>query len=325
LNRRKFIALASGAVAWPVTLRAQQRSVPVVGLLRTTTREADQFAPIFRRDMRRLGWEEGRQIAFEYRWADGRSENLPIQAKDLAARAVTVIVAFGNVGVAAAQSASETIPIVGMTDDMVAMGLAASMAHPGGNTTGVSIFATELDAKRFEILREFLPQARRLAVLADPTSAHLHRAERLGQIERIAHDHGIELVVVEITNETEVARALDAIQAAQVEGVNVLASPILNGARAIIIERMRTARLPAIYEWPETAEEGGLVGYGARLSLCYRHVAVLVDKILRGAKPADLPIEQPTLLTLAINAKTAETLGLSIPPALLLRADEVIE
>jgi putative tryptophan/tyrosine transport system substrate-binding protein len=241
LNRRKFIALASGAVAWPVTLRAQQRSVPVVGLLRTTTREADQFAPIFRRDMRRLGWEEGRQIAFEYRWADGRSENLPIQAKDLAARAVTVIVAFGNVGVAAAQSASETIPIVGMTDDMVAMGLAASMAHPGGNTTGVSIFATELDAKRFEILREFLPQARRLAVLADPTSAHLHRAERLGQIERIAHDHGIELVVVEITNETEVARALDAIQAAQVEGVNVLASPILNGGRSSSSECARRA------------------------------------------------------------------------------------
>jgi putative tryptophan/tyrosine transport system substrate-binding protein len=325
MRRREFIAAVGGAAVWPMAVRAQHAAVPVVGVLRTNTREADQFAALFQREMRRLGWEEGRNIRFEYRWGDGQNEKLPVHARDLVARNVNVIVALGNVGVAAAQSATQTTLIVGMTGDMVAMGLAASIAHPGGNTTGVSILGTELDAKRFELLHEFIPLARRVAVLVDPTAAHMRRAERLGEIERMARDYGIELVIVEVAAANEVGRALEAVRAAKVDGVNVLASPILNGVRALIIEQLREARLPAIYEWPETAEEGGLVGYGARISRCYRHVTVLVDKILRGANPADLPIEQPTLFTLAINAKTAEALGIAIPPALLLRVDEVIE
>jgi putative ABC transport system substrate-binding protein len=207
-----------------------------------------------------------------------------------------------------------------MTDDMIGSGLAASMARPGGNTTGVSILASELDVKRLEILREYVPQAQRIAVLADPTTV----STRV-QLASGGRDLGIELVRFEAQNPDEIGRALDAITVARVEAVNVLASPILNTARRLIIDRMRDAHLPAIYQWPETAEDGGLLGYGPRNLLCYRHVVSLVDKVLRGAKPADLPIEQPTKFDLVVNLKTAGALGMTIPPMLLLRADEVIE
>jgi putative ABC transport system substrate-binding protein len=207
-----------------------------------------------------------------------------------------------------------------MTDDMIGSGLAASMARPGGNTTGVSILASELDVKRLEILHEFVPQARRIAVLADPTTI-----STLAQLASGARNLGVELVQFEAQSPDEIGRALDAITMAKVKAVNVLASPILNAARRLIIDRMHDAHLPAIYQWPETSEDGGLLSYGPRNLLCYRHVVSLVDKVLRGAKPADLPIEQPSKVELVVNLKTAGTLGMTIPPTLLLRADEVIE
>jgi len=176
-----------------------------------------------------------------------------------------------------------------MTDDMIGSGLAASMARPGGNTTGVSILASELDVKRLEILHEFVPQARRIAVLIDTT-----RISTRPQLSSAARDLRVELVPFEAQNPDEVSRALDAIAAAKVEAVNVLASPLLNSSRLQIIDRMHTAHLPAIYQWPESAEDGGLLAYGPRTLLCYRHVVSLVDKVLRGANPADLPIEQPS-------------------------------
>jgi putative ABC transport system substrate-binding protein len=207
-----------------------------------------------------------------------------------------------------------------MTDDMIGSALAASMARPGGNTTGVSILASELDVKRLEILREFVPQARRIAVLADPTTI-----STWAQLMSAARELGVELVRFEAQSPEEIGRALDAIARTQIEAVNVLASPLLQGARFQIIDRVRDRRLPTIYQWPETAEEGGLLAYGPRILLCYRHVVSLVDKILRGAKPADLPIEQPTKFELVVNLKTASALGMTISPTLLLRADEVIE
>jgi putative tryptophan/tyrosine transport system substrate-binding protein len=208
-----------------------------------------------------------------------------------------------------------------MSDDMVAEGLAASMARPGGHTTGVSVLGAQLDLKRLELLHEFVPQAHRIAVLKDPTSV----TAKEYQLEPAAARLDLELVIFTVRNADEVGRALDGIAAANVGAVNVLASPMLNGARPLIIDRLRDAHLPAIYEWPETADEGGLLGYGAPIASLYRRVAVLVDKILRGARPADLPIEQPTKVELVVNLRTAKEIGLAVSPLLLARADRVIE
>ena len=320
-DRRKFITLIGGVAAmWPLAARAQQGRLPVVGILRPIPKDTDQFAEPFRHYMRAIGWEDGRNVRFQFVWAEGQNERAPALAKELVAQNVDLIMAFGDPTIRAAQRATEAIPIVGMTDDMVGSGLAASMARPGGNTTGVSILAPELDVKRLEILHEFVSQARRIAVLADPSTISTRT-----QLANAARDLGVELLVFEVQNPAQIGGPLDAIATARVEAVNVLASPQLNAARHVIIERTRNARLPAIYQFPETAEEGGLLSYGPRVLLCFRHVVSLVDKVLRGTKPADLPIEQPSKFELVVNLKTAIAIGMTIPPTLLLRADVVIE
>jgi putative tryptophan/tyrosine transport system substrate-binding protein len=320
VKRRAFITLLGGAAAWPLAARAQQGRLPVVGVLRPSAKDAEPFVEPFRRYMKAIGWEEGRNIRFLFAWMEGRNERAPLLAGDFVAQNVDLIVTFGDPAIRAAQHATQAIPIVGMTDDMVGSGLVASLARPGGNTTGVSILAPELNVKRLEILHEFVPQAQRIAVLADPSTISTH-----AQLTGAARDLGVELVIFEVQDLAQIGVPLDAIAGAKVEAVNVLASPQLYGARYLIIERMRNARLPAIYQFPEAAEEGGLLSYGPRLLLCFRHVVSLVDKVLRGAKPADLPIEQPTKFELVVNLKTASALDMTISPALLLRADEVIE
>jgi putative ABC transport system substrate-binding protein len=320
IGRRQFITLLGGAAAWPLAARAQQGRLPVVGVLRPSAKDAEPFAEPFRRYMKAIGWEEGRNIRFLFAWMEGRNERAPLLAGDFVAQNVDLIVTFGDPAIRAAQRATQSIPIVGMTDDMVGSGLVASLARPGGNTTGVSILAPELNVKRLELLHEFVPQARRIAVLADPSTISTH-----AQLTSAARDLGVELVLFEVQNPAQIGGPLDAIAAAKVEAVNVLASPQLYGARYLIIERLRNARLPAIYQFPEAAEEGGLLSYGPRLLLCFRHVVSLVDKVLRGAKPADLPIEQPTKFELVVNLKTASAIDMTIPATLLLRADEVIE
>ena len=320
IGRRQFITLLGGAAAWPLAARAQQGRLPVVGVLRPSAKDAEPFAEPFRRYMKAIGWEEGRNIRFLFAWMEGRNERAPLLAGDFVAQNVDLVVTFGDPAIRAAQRATQSIPIVGMTDDMVGSGLVASLARPGGNTTGVSILAPELNVKRLELLHEFVPQARRIAVLADPSTISTH-----AQLTSAARDLGVELIVFEVQNPAQIGGPLDAIAAAKVEAVNVLASPQLYGARYLIIERLRNARLPAIYQFPEAAEEGGLLSYGPRLLLCFRHVVSLVDKVLRGAKPADLPIEQPTKFELVVNLKTASAIDMTIPATLLLRADEVIE
>jgi putative ABC transport system substrate-binding protein len=320
MRRRDFITLLAGAAtAWPLAARAQER-LPVVGVLRINPRDFDTFAEPFRRDMRELGWEEGRNIRFEFVWAGGRNEDIPALARELVAKQVDLIVTFGNLAVSAVQSASATIPLIGMSDDMVREGLAASMTRPGGHTTGVSMMGADLDLKRLELLHEFVPSARRIAALID-----LSTSDNQKRIEATAGRLNLELVSFPIRNADDARRALDGIAAADVGAVNVLASPMLNGMRRTIIVRLIGARLPSIFEWPESAEDGGLIGYGAPILSLYRRVAVLVDKVLRGAHPADLPIEQPTKFELAVNLQTAKAIGLAIPPPLLLRADRVIE
>ena len=321
MKRREFITLLGGtAASWSLAARAQQGRVPVVGVLRPIPKDTDQFPEPFRRYMRAIGWEDGRNVRFLFVWAEGQNERAPALAGELVGQNVDLIVAFGDPATRAAQRATAAIPIVAMTDDMVGSGLAATLARPGGNTTGVSILASELDVKRLEVLHEFVPQARRIAVLADTTTISTRT-----QLASAARDLGVELLVFEIQNSAEIGGALDAIAGARVDAVNVLASPLLNATRQLIIERTRNARLPAIYQFPETAEEGGLLSYGPRILLCYRHVVSLVDKVLRGTKPAELPIEQPSKFELAVNLKTAIEIGMTIPPTLLLRADEVIE
>ena len=320
MRRREFIILLGGATVWPLAARAQQGRLPVVGVLRSNPKDTEVFAEPFRRYMKAIGWEEGRNIRFLFVWTEGRSERAPALAGELVAQNVDLIITFGDPATRAAQRATQTIPIVGFTDDMIGSGFATSMARPGGNITGVSILSSELDVKRLEILHEFVPQARRIAVLADPTTISTR-----AQLTSAARVLAVELVWFEAQSPDEVGYALDAIALAKVEAVNVLASPILNAAHRLIIERMRKARLPTIYQFPESAEDGGLLAYGARVFESYRRVVYFVDRILKGAKPVDLPIEQPTKFDLVVNLKTASALDLTIPPALLVRADGVIE
>ena len=305
----------------PVAVEAQQGRVPVIGVIRNGSKTMNEvFASRFGQGMQALGWEDGRNVRYIFMWAEGRDDRFPALAADLVARPVDVIIVFGDPAIRAAQLATSTIPIVGLADDMVGSAFAASMARPGGNITGVSILAGELDAKRLALLHELVPHARRIGVLADPTTVRT-----VPQVEKVARDLGIDPVIRPVKNREEIGRALDAMIAARVGAVNVLASPVLDLLRGFIIDRVRQARLPAIYQWPETAGDGGLVSYGPRRLLAYQQMTRFVDKILKGAKPADLPIEQPTTFELVINLKTAQALDLTIPPSLLGRADQIIE
>jgi putative ABC transport system substrate-binding protein len=322
MRRREFIAVLGGAaVVWVRFASAQKFDVPVVATLNSSRETSEYFWKVFRRDMQALGWEDNRNIRVIRRWPEKADEGMSELARNLIAEGATVIFAgAGDSAIRAAQKATSSLPIVGMSDDMVASGLVASLARPGSNTTGVSILASELNAKRLELLHELVPQARRIAILADPTTVSTRH-----QLESAARELNVELCFHAATNRDEIEAELANIAANRMGAVNILASPFLNAARGLLIERLAETAIPAIYQWPEASEEGGLMGYGPRITLCYRHVAILIDKILRGAKPADLPVEQPNILTLAINLRTAKRLGIIIPAGLLLRAGEVIE
>ncbi|MEO8442965.1 MAG: ABC transporter substrate-binding protein [Betaproteobacteria bacterium] len=269
--------------------------------------------------MAALGWIERDNVEFLFSWASGHNAALAPLIADMATRKVDVIVTFGPIGARAALQATTAIPIVAMTDDLAGGGLVKSMARPGGNLTGVSIFATELDAKRFEILREAAPSVRRVGVLYDPGLVRSMPA-----IKAAASRLGIGIALAAGQTEAEIVEAIKTLIRGKVGAVNVLASANLNAFRAYQIAEFARARLPAIYEWPETAEQGGLLGYGPRNTAVYRQLAELVNKILRGAKPADLPVEQPTKFELVINLKTAKVIDFSIPHSVMLRADKVI-
>jgi putative ABC transport system substrate-binding protein len=319
MRRREWIALLGGIVAiGPRALAAQQGCCRAIGVLAPNPKV---FATLtLERDLAALGWQSERNLRLLFRLGAGSNDELPALAAELVAQKVELIVAAGDQATIAAQRASTKIPIVGICDDMVGSHLVASMARPGGNTTGISILASELDVKRLQLLHELVPQAARIGVLADPTTISTRP-----QLEAAAPALGIELIIALAANPDEIGAALDRLAAANIGGVNVLASPILDDARERIIERVNRARLPAIYQWPESAELGGLAGYGPRLARVVRDAMQIVDKILRGAHPADIPVEQPTKFELVINLKAAKPLGLAIPPALLARADAVIE
>jgi len=233
-----------------------------------------------------------------------------------------VLLVAGTPGMVATQAATRTIPILGIADDMVRSGLVRSLARPGGNLTGISILASELDGKRQEILMDLVPASRHMAALADPTTKGPADLESL---KSATMARGVELSIFSVHGPEEIVAAIDAGRAAGATALNVLASRTLDADRKIVMDRSAALRLPAIYQWPEAAEEGGLAAYGPRYAKMLRQLARQVVQILRGAKPADIPVEQPTEFELVINLKTAKALGLTIPPSILLLADEVIE
>ncbi|MGH7065223.1 MAG: ABC transporter substrate-binding protein [Stellaceae bacterium] len=321
-TRRRVLA-AVPALLLPRAARAQEVGrVYRVGGLAANPR--DFGAPAFLFDgLRRLGFVEGQNLTVDPRGFGLRSEQFPEAAAALVKAKVDVVVAVGNAAIRAAQQATATIPILAVTTDIVGSKLVASMARPGGNTTGISLLSGGLDGKRQEILIEIVPGARHIAALADPAADSPTHFEAL---QDAARAHGVELSLYMIAEPEAIIPAIDSAKQSGATALNVLASSLLEGRRRLIAERAAAVRLPAIYEWPDAAKEGGLAGYGPRKARIFGEVwARQLVKLLSGAKPADLPIEQPTRFALAINLETAKTLGLTVPPSVLARADEVIE
>ena len=324
MRRRDFVTLVGGAaVAWPVAARAQEAGRTYhFGCVSGSPRNAS-FAVGMVDELRRLGFIEGQNLTIDWRSYEERIDLIPEIAAELVKAHVDVIYAAGVTAIRAAQRATATIPILGVADDMVGLKLVNSLARPGGNTTGVSIFAAELDGKRQEILIEAVPGLRRMATIADSNATG---SSQLQALQDAARAHGVELSIHRIAKAEEITAAIDAAKASGAAAVNILSSPFLYSNRQIVMERVAALRLPAIYQFPEEAEEGGFVAYGPRLVQIFRElIARQLVKVLRGAKPADLPIEQPTKFELVINLKTAKALGLEVPLHLQQLADEVIE
>ena len=274
----------------------------------------------FRQGLQGYGYVEGTNIAIEIRYADGRTDRLPKLAADLVQRDVRVIATSGDLATRVVQQATTTIPIVAFTDDLVGAGLVASLARPGGNTTGISILSPKLNVKRLEFLKEVAPTISRVAVLWDPATG----AAQLKEMEVGARSLAIQLRILEVRGLDDLESAFQIANKERAEALNVMASPLLASLNQKIIDLAAKSRLPAIYQWGEHAEAGGLMSYGPILLETWRQTGLLVGRVLKGAKPADLPVEQPMRFELVINLKTAQTMDLTIPPTLLFQADKVI-
>jgi putative ABC transport system substrate-binding protein len=325
MRRREFIALlGSAASSWPLAAQAQQPSkLPTIGFLGAGTPSGwSHWVAAFVQRLRELGWIEGRTVAIEYRWAEGRSERYTEIATEFVRLKVDVIITVGG-AVLAAKQATSTIPIVfAVAADPLGSGLVASLARPGGNITGLSIQATDLAGKRLELLREVVPDLRRLAIMADV--GYLAAVLEMGEVQAAAKTLGLEVVTLEIRRVDDIASAFETLKG-RAGALYVPANPLVNTNRIHINNLALGARLPTMFGFREYVEAGGLMSYGPNVPDLFRRAGDFVDKILRGAKPADLPVEQPTKFELVINLKTANALGLNIPPMLLALADEVIE
>ncbi|HEX8168172.1 MAG TPA: ABC transporter substrate-binding protein [Beijerinckiaceae bacterium] len=325
MKRREFIALA-GAAAWPLAAPAQQRALPVIGFMsgRWPEESAEVFAA-FHRGLAEAGYTDGRNVLVEQRWAEGHYERLPAIAAELVEQRVAVLVAVGGgVSGLAAKAATATTPIVFASGgDAVQLGLVVSLNRPGGNVTGVNLVFGALGAKRLELLREVIPQARSIAVLVNP--AYPSAAAEIAELQAAASTLGLKAVVLESTREDAIAPAFDVIASERSDGLLVADDPFLQGFRNQIVTLAAHRGIPAVYFSRDFAAAGGLMSYGGSITEGYRLVGIYAGRILEGAKPAELPVVQPTKFELVINLKTAKALGLAIPPTLLARADEVIE
>jgi putative ABC transport system substrate-binding protein len=326
MKRREFITLLGGAVAaWPFAARAQQPvKLPTVGFLGATTPSAQKkWTDAFVQRLRELDWIEGRSIAIEYRWAEGRTDRAAETFAEFVRLKVEVIVTHPTTLALAAKQVTSLIPIVfAVAGDPVGTGLVASLARPGGNVTGLSLQTTDTVSKRLELLREVVPGLRRLAVMA--SIANPIAVLEMREVQAVASTLGLEVATLEIRRAEDIAPAFEALNG-RAEALYVCTDPLANTQRVSINTLALNARLPSVCGFPQFVEAGGLISYGANFPALFRRAAVFVDKILRGAKPADIPVEQPTKFDLVVNLKTATALGLEFPPTLLARADEVIE
>jgi putative ABC transport system substrate-binding protein len=325
MHRRRFLLTSlAGALAAPGAAPAQLATLPTIGFLGPLTQAAQsQWTAAFVQRLRERGWIEGRTVAIEYRWADGRGERLPEIAAEFVRLKVSIIVTSGTAAVIAAKQATSVIPIVfASAGDPVGTGLIASLARPGGNVTGLSNQSAELPGKRLDLLREVVPALRRLAIMANVGSP-IGVLER-GQAQAAAHTLGLDEVAVEVRRAEDIAPAIEALKG-RADALYVVTDPLLNTNRVQINTSALGARLPTTHGERAYVEAGGLISYGPNFPDLFRHAGDYVDKILRGAKPVDLPVEQPTRFDLVVNRRTARALGLTIPPSLLARADQVIE
>jgi len=328
MRRRDFITLlGSTAAAWPLAAGAQQAATPMIGFLHPSLSDArtDQLRA-FRQGLKETGYVEGENVAIVYRWADNQVDRLPALAAELVERRVAVIAATGGIIPAlAAKAATTTIPIVfDVGEDPVRLGLVASLARPGGNLTGINFFPNELAAKRLELLRELVPSAIRIAVIVDPASATTTESI-LREVEPAGRVMGLQIQVLTASTSGEINAAFAAIARARPDAVFVGISPFLIDRRVQLAQLAARNAVPAIYPDRVHAEVGGLMSYGASLTDAYRQVGVYTGRILKGAGPAELPVVQSSKFELVINAETARMLGLTVPPQLLARADEVME
>jgi putative ABC transport system substrate-binding protein len=326
VRRRKFIALIGGAGAWPLAARGQQSAVPVVGFMSSRSPEdSAHLVAAFRRGLAEGGFVEGQNVATEFRWANGDYDRLPAMAADLVNQQVAVIVAAGGEPAAlAAKAATKTIPIVvGLGADPEKLGLVASLNRPGGNVTGVTLMTALMEPKRLGLLRDLVPGAALIGVILNP--AFPAAARQLQEIEETARGIDQKIVVAKASTDEELEAAFSLLVREQVNALLVAASPYFDTRRERIIDFAAEQRLPAIYQFREYAVSGGLLSYGVSISDGYRQYGDYAAKILKGAKPADLPFLQPTKFELIINMKTAKALGIKISGNLLSLADEVIE
>jgi ABC-type uncharacterized transport system substrate-binding protein len=326
MTRREFVLLLGGAMTAAPAVRAQQKAMPVIGYLDSGS--PNPSAPdvtAFRQGLSETGYVEGQNVAIEYRWAEYQYDRLPALAAALVDRKVDVIVSIGGTtGAMAAKNATATIPIVFLSgDDPVVRGLVASFARPGGNLTGVSFLTVELMPKRLELVSEFVPQAKVITLLVNPNSAGAERTTR--EVEEAARAKGLRLHILKASTESEIDAAFTSRAQMQAGALVVGADAFFNSRREQLVALASRHGVPAIYERREFTTAGGLISYGPSFTATFRQAGIYAGKILKGAKPADLPVQQPTTFELVVNLKTAHVLGLTVPPSILSRADEVIE
>ncbi len=326
MRRRTFITLLGGAAAWPLVARAQQPAIPVIGFLNPTSPDAsaDRLRG-FRQGLKDSGYVEGENVTTVYRWAEGQFDRLPALATELVRRRVAAIATIGNAAATAASAATTTIPIVFLaTEDPVKLGLVASLARPSGNATGINFYSGELTAKRLELLRELVPAAARVAVLVNPANAATTETT-LRDVAAAASAMGLQIQVLNASTSREINAAFATFVRERPDALFVGLDPFLNSRRAQLVNLTSRHALPATFSNRDIAEIGGLMSYGTDIADAFRQVGVYTGRILKGAKPADLPVVQASKIELVINAETARMLGLAVPPTLIATADEVIE
>jgi putative ABC transport system substrate-binding protein len=327
MRRRDFLILTAGVAGGRPTLsRAQQKAMPVIGFLGSTSPgELEPWLPAFREGLSETGYIEGQNVAIEYRWAEDRYDRLPALAADLVGRRVDVIVTRGGTPSAlAAKRATSTIPIIFTSgDDPVATGLVASLPRPGGNLTGFSLLVGELMSKRLELASELVPRARVIALLVNPNYAGTEAI--ISDVREAARVKGVQLQILKASTEGEIDSAFASLVQLQAGALVVSSEPFFTSRREQLAALASRYAIPAIYGWRELAAAGGLISYGPSLAANSRQAGIYAGRILKGVKPADLPVQQPTTFELVVNLKTAKALGLTIPPSILARADEVIE